>query len=65
MPSHARYMQATAPWSIARARQVYNLANWAEGYFDIDSHGHLVANSKGSSGHPGVSLYALAATLKN
>jgi arginine decarboxylase len=58
-------MQATAPWSIARARQVYNLANWAEGYFDIDSHGHLVANSKGSSGHPGVSLYALAATLKN
>jgi arginine decarboxylase len=64
MPSQAKHMQTQAPWSLARARQVYNLANWADGYFDIDESGHLVARSKLQPNHPGVALSALAGKLK-
>jgi len=59
MPSVDEHTQAKQPWSIARARQVYNLANWAEGYFDIDAHGRLVALHKDQPDIAGVPLEAL------
>ena len=30
-------------WDIAAAREFYNIPVWSEGYFDIDSNGHIVA----------------------
>jgi arginine decarboxylase-like protein len=39
MPSQDKPTQDNA-WSQATARRVYNFANWAEGYFDIDAQGH-------------------------
>lgn len=30
-------------WSIADARELYNIAQWSDGYFDIDADGELVA----------------------
>src|SRR3712207_6617082 len=59
------HMQAKIPWTVARARQVYNLANWAEGYFDTDPQGYLVARLKGRPHDPGVRLYTLAKALKD
>ncbi len=32
---------------ISQAKQIYNIANWSDGYFDIDSYGNLVAQPKG------------------
>ncbi|HEX2242623.1 MAG TPA: biosynthetic arginine decarboxylase [Gammaproteobacteria bacterium] len=65
MPLQNDPVQAHAAWSQAAARQVYNLANWTEGYFDIDPDGHLAACLLDQSDYSGVSLYALATALKD
>ncbi len=31
------------PWTIDDARDLYNIARWSDGYFDINDHGELVA----------------------
>lgn len=33
--------------SIQHAKQIYNVANWSDGYFDINNQGELVAQPKG------------------
>ena len=33
-------------WSIKQARQTYNVANWSEGYFDIDATGQVLARPR-------------------
>jgi len=37
-------------WSIERALQLYNIPNWAAGYFNISSKGHLVVHPYGQPG---------------
>ena len=32
--------------SAANARQIYNVAQWSDGYFDIDDNGHLVVQPR-------------------
>lgn len=49
-------------WSSASARQLYNLPQWGEGYFDVADNGHLVVRPHGDQG-PAVDLYELARTL--
>lgn len=51
-------------WDIAQAREMYNMAYWGNGYFDISSEGHLLAYPDGDQGKPGVDLYKLASELK-
>ena len=34
-----KYKQA---WDLDRAREFYNIPVWGEGYFDINSHGHVI-----------------------
>jgi arginine decarboxylase len=46
-------------WSIAQARDTYNIAHWGNGYFDINDQGHVIARPDPRASHPGIDLYAL------
>jgi arginine decarboxylase len=35
--------KVTSDWSIEKARQMYNIAHWADGYFDVNEKGELIA----------------------
>src|SRR5690606_36811940 len=47
-----------ASWSIDADRHTYAIANWGEGYFDVDDTGAVVVRPRGSDG-PQVSLPAV------
>jgi arginine decarboxylase len=46
-------------WNIQKARDLYNVAHWSNGYFDINARGHLVARPDPGADHPGIDLYEL------
>src|SRR5688572_30075249 len=46
-------------WNIQKARDLYNIAHWGNGYFDVNARGHLVARPDPSANHPGIDLYEL------
>ena len=33
---------AVAPWTIDRAKQLYNIDGWGDGFFDVNEQGHMV-----------------------
>jgi arginine decarboxylase len=37
-------------WNIDRARRTYSIANWGEGYFDVDAGGRIVVRPHGVDG---------------
>lgn len=51
-------------WTLERAREVYNIARWSGGYFDIAADGCLLARWPRHDRHPGVKLAVLAAELQ-
>jgi len=51
-------------WTPTQAREVYNVARWGGGYFDIDADGGIVVRSPHHDRHPGLNLQALAQDLK-
>jgi arginine decarboxylase len=51
-------------WSIQRSRDVYNIAHWSDGFFDINDSGRVVAYPDGQRGHPGIDLIDLADTMQ-
>src|SRR3569832_1123891 len=40
----------TQQWTIESARAQYAVAQWGEGYFDVDGRGRLVLRPRGSEG---------------
>ena len=50
-------------WSIDRARQCYNVAQWSEGYFDVAASGDVVARPWRDPARGEVSLAALTESL--
>ncbi len=52
-----------ADWSLERARTLYNIPHWSEGYFDVGPGGRLLARPQGPEG-PGVDLAALAEEVR-
>ncbi|MHB8257565.1 MAG: biosynthetic arginine decarboxylase [Acidiferrobacterales bacterium] len=59
-------------WNIQKARDIYNIAHWGNGYFDINERGHVVAypnpvwsqsGSKRNGKGPSIDLHDLAAEL--
>jgi len=52
-------------WTLDQAREVYNIARWSGGYFDIDADGRLVVQSPHHDPHPGIVLAPLAADLQD
>ncbi|WP_242108693.1 arginine decarboxylase [Luteimonas aquatica] len=42
-------------WSLDQARKTYSIPHWAEGYFDVDAQGRIVARPGGAQG-PAIAL---------
>lgn len=54
----AFYTARMLDWNIQRARDLYNVPHWSNGYFDINVNGHLVVRPDPSA-EPAIDLYAL------
>jgi arginine decarboxylase len=52
-----------AEWSIEQARELYNIAHWSDGYFDINEQGDLVAYPDGSRDRSPISLTELTKSI--
>jgi arginine decarboxylase len=55
---------APQPWSIARARELYNIEGWGHGYFDINELGHVVVRPDAHDRARELDLYDLACDLE-
>lgn len=53
----------TPVWSIQQSRDLYNIAYWSDGFFDIDETGRVVAYPDGKRNRSGVDLVNLADTM--
>src|SRR5690242_19100518 len=51
-------------WSIQHARDIYHIAQWSDGFFDIGEQGTLRAHPNTLSDPANIDLYDLAQTLK-
>lgn len=51
-------------WTLQQARELYNIAYWGGGYFDINERGHVSARPRREAGTPGIDLYQLSAEIK-
>lgn len=47
-------------WSVQQSRDLYNIAYWSDGFFDVNEQGRVVAYPDGQRGHPGIDLVELA-----
>ena len=52
-----------APWSAARARELYNLPQWGEGYFDVSEGGDLLVRPFREADTTAVNLHEIAQRL--
>lgn len=52
-------------WTIEDARNVYNIAHWSDGYFDINQQGELIAKPKRSSSSQEIAFPALVQAIKS
>jgi arginine decarboxylase len=50
-------------WNAAQARDLYNTAQWGEGYFDVSDDGHLLVRPFRERSPVAIDLYALARRL--
>lgn len=50
---------------VENAKSVYNVAQWSEGYFDINSNGEMVAFPDKDNSKPGINLYELTQEFKS
>lgn len=51
------------PWSAARARELYNLPQWGEGYFDVSEGGDLLVRPFREANTTAVNLHEIARRL--
>jgi len=54
----------SASWSPEQSAALYGINNWGNGYFRVNSQGHVVVTPKGENG-PGVDLYELTQELQD
>lgn len=50
-------------WNIQCSRELYNIAQWSEGYFDVNSHGHVVVCPEGTDSPVIINLYEVSQAL--
>ena len=53
-----------ADWGTEKARSIYNVAVWSEGYFDVNADGDLVAYPDQDHSKKGISFPELTARFK-
>lgn len=53
----------SADWSIQHSQELYNIAQWSEGYFDINEQGHLIVRSEGPNSATAIDLYQVGQAL--
>ena len=53
-----------ADWGIEKARSIYNVAVWSEGYFDVDQKGNLIAYPDQDHSKAGISFPELTNRFK-
>ena len=53
----------TSNWSVQQSRELYNIAYWSDGFFDISEQGQVIAYPDGQRNHKGVDLTELANTM--
>jgi len=53
----------TQNWDAGRSRELYNIAQWSDGYFDISKDGHLIVRPKGRQKGPEIDLFEIAHEL--
>lgn len=53
-----------AEWGVEKARSIYNVATWSEGYFDIDDQGNLIAYPDQDHSKKGINLSELTLRFK-
>lgn len=51
-------------WSVQQARDIYHIAQWSDGFFDICEEGKLRAFPHGSRDHTHIDLHELAERIK-
>ncbi len=52
-------------WDIQKARELYNIRYWGNGYFDINDQGHIEVRPDRNPQHAGLDLYKLAQELRD
>lgn len=52
-------------WSIAKAREVYNIEHWSSNFFDVNEAGHMIAYPTGKGNCQGVDIYEIVNQLPN
>src|SRR5438105_4489704 len=62
-PEHAG-TNGTERWSIAAARNLYNIEGWGVGYFDINNKGHVVVRPDANRPEREIDLYEIAIDLE-
>ncbi len=50
-------------WTIAEAKEVYNIEHWSDGFFDISENGTILAYPDGTRAHPGIDLSELSKAI--
>ena len=52
-------------WDIEQTREIYNIAHWSGGYFDINDSGNLVARPDRNAVSRGIDLFKLSQEIAN
>jgi arginine decarboxylase len=52
-------------WSIDESRDIYNIAHWSDGYFDINENGELIAYPNGKRDNGAINLLELTQAIHN
>ncbi len=51
-------------WTVQQSRDLYNIAVWSGGYFDVNDAGHVIARPRRTPGSPTVDLNQLALDIR-
>lgn len=52
-------------WSIQQARELYHVANWSDGFFDISEKGTIRVQPNGINDHSSIDLNELAKKIND
>jgi arginine decarboxylase len=63
-PSTPPAAPASAPWTIERAKQLYNIEGWGDGFFDVNDQGHMVVRPDRDHPDRVLDLYEVAHDLE-